>query len=885
MKEHDWKTIESIYEKALVIKPDEQDEFIKSQSKGNQAIYQQVSNMLKLDDNDDFMSGIPTEISSDAFQQQQNVNQIGHFEILEKIAVGGMGIVYKAQSNLSDVHIVVALKTIRTEIKNQDMESRFFNEKTILSKLTHKNIAHLIDAGMTKMGVTYIATQWIDGDNIISYCDKNSLNLKARLELFQQLCSAVIYAHNQLIIHRDIKPANILIDENGQVKLLDFGIAKLIDEENLNNTHTQIFTPNYAAPEQINGETSSVVTDVYALGVLLFELLTSQKRFVLDDLTITERIDLICRPTIINASKNLSKNHPIPASKLKGALNTIINKAMHVDQDRRYESVASLLDDINRYINNRPIKAIKDNWVYRGSMFIKRNKWSSIMALGVLISLSSGMIISLHQTNIANKEVQKSKQLHEFFNKSLQSASPLKGGSTTISVREMFTSGAENFNLNTIDNPLTRAEIAAEIALIFAELEEYSLSKKFTQSAIDFYALDLNKFANEYLSNSILMTSYLIAQKDYQQGLTLLTTSLDSVREQALNSDVLANLWIHIGTIYKELNQPNLAFEAYNKAETRSTNVENLEGLGKVYFNKFVLLKETEKNQYLNDLLFKSQNFFERSYSSENHPDLIAVRNSLAMRLTAQGDYLQADKIFEKLKDQVSKNTEKINYSNYINHANVKYYLGDFQLAIELTESALERMKELNLQSSFTEMAAKVIQARAMTELNQFGQANQSYQLAKDFFKETYEDDHKVMMTLNIYQTDHFLKSNQIEKALKLSIGIASFAEIQLNENPGTKNRYINSMTTLACLYSHLNQNEKALNYFKKAENVLKSNSKKQGWIYWVIQAGIEKSNFKLNNEYNDDNYKRAINNVFSQLDESSWYHQFFNLNHDTNKF
>ena len=885
MKTDTWKIIENIYDQALTLKPEEQDSFIKKQSKGNNELYKQVSHMLKLDDEDNFMSGIPTEITSDALSAQSDATQIGHFEIIEKIATGGMGVVYKAQSTLSDVKINLALKTIRNELKNADLESRFFNEKTILAKLKHKNIASLIDAGITEKGVPYIATEWIQGDNILSYCDKKVLGLKARLKLFQQLCSAVSHAHNQFIIHRDIKPANILIDDSHQVKLLDFGIAKLIEEDNLNATQTQIFTPNYAAPEQINGKQCTAVTDVYALGVLLYELLTAQKRFKLDSLSISERINLICDPTVINASDADFKNqHPINIHKLKGPLNTIINKAMHVDKERRYQSVALLIDDINRYTNNRPINAIKDSWYYRFKMFITRNFWSSVLASLVVVSLVTGIVISQHQANIAKNEALKSKQIHAFYKKSLHSASPIEGGSTTITVREMFVNGAQIFNLDTINDPLMRAELASEIGLIFAELEEFELSRKYIQLAIDFYANDIKKFASEYLHYSIRLASFLSIQQNHKQALSQIQLAYSQVNKSSIESSVLADFYINIGTIHKELNQIEDALMAYDQAETIAEKINDSESLGKINYYKYALLGERESNVYLNELLFKAQFNFEQSYESENHPDLLALRNSLAMRLTAQGDYIQADAVFEKLFKQVSLNTEKISYENHINRANVKYYLGEFEETIELTTTALERMNELKLPPSFTEMAAIIIQARALTALNQFDQSDILYNQAYTYFSEVFDDSHKIIKTLNTYRIDNYLKSGQIEQALELSIDLDNYAEKQLTESPSNQNRYINIMLSLANLQSQLNNHKLALDYFQRADSVLQINTKKQGWIYWVIQAGIEKSYFKLNNNSIDEKYHSAINHLFDILDNNNCYYHFFNLQNEQTK-
>ncbi|MFK8011992.1 MAG: protein kinase [Marinicellaceae bacterium] len=881
--EHDnWKLIEKIYEHALTLRQKERSAYVKKESNQNDDIYTQVINMLQVSDDDDFMLQIPNKITSQALKSQFDRSRIGHFEIIKKIASGGMGVVYKARSKLSDVDITVALKTIRTELKNAEMESRFFNEKTIHAKLKHKNIATLIEAGVDENSVPYIATEWIDGENIIRYCENNKLGLKSRLHLFNQLCGAVSHAHNQFVIHRDLKPANILIDKNQQVKLLDFGIAKLTEDNKGNATKTQIFTPDYAAPEQINGMNSSVVTDVYSLGVLLFELLTAKKRFNLEGLSISERINLICDPSHINASDLvLDKNHPVKSHNLKGALNTIINKAMHVDKSRRYQSVALLMDDLNRFLTNRPITAIKDSWYYRFSMFVTRNLWSSVLALLVFVSLVTGIFVSMQQANIAQKEANKSRQLQEFYKKSLHSASPVNGGSTTITVREMFVNGARTFDLDSIDDPLTRAETAAEIGLVFAELEEYELSKKYTQFAIDYYAKNLKNHASQYLKNSNELARYHGLQHNYSEALRYIDRAYEISKVWTIDPEIKAETYINMGAFYDDLNEKKQALKFYNKAEIIAEKDNDQDSLGKINYYKYILLREQENNQYLNGLLFKAQNYFEQAHGNNHHPDLIALRNSLAIRLTAQGDYLKADEIFEKLSQQVSLNTEKINYENYINRANVKYYLGDFQQAIDLTSRALDRMKQLSLKPSFTEMAAKIIQARALTELSQFKQSNQLYSESYAFFSLTFDDSHKVIQTLKAYRMDHYIKSGDLLNAQTLSYGMDTYAQDQLTEAHSNQNRYVNIMMVLACLASQNHNHELALKYYTDANKVLQSNTKQQGWIYWVIQAGIEKSQLKLNNTESIEEYNAAKQQLFAILNNHHWYAQFFNINHD----
>jgi serine/threonine-protein kinase len=272
MKKQDWTIVEKIYEAALEIDEPGRLEFVNKQTINRPYLRDKIFKMLTADNND-FMSGLSANLVINALEDQFNFESIAHFKILKTVATGGMGRVFLAQSTLTDVPIKVALKTIRTELISEDLESRFLNEKKILSQLKHNNIASLIDAGVSENKIPYIATQWVEGETIIDYCKNNNLSLTARMTLFQQLCEAVSYAHSQLIIHRDIKPANILVDSNNQVKLLDFGIAKLLEASMvetkinscpLNSTGTKPISTKVSLPSFIKA--GRIRPDPMALG-------------------------------------------------------------------------------------------------------------------------------------------------------------------------------------------------------------------------------------------------------------------------------------------------------------------------------------------------------------------------------------------------------------------------------------------------------------------------------------------------------------------------------------------------------------------------------------------------------------------------------------------
>lgn len=419
-----WEIIAAIYDEAIDLEESSWHEFVSKKCKEDSKIFTQVMKMLEASHSQDFMGEYPGKINPDNIEFSKP-EQLGHFKILKKIATGGMGRVYLAQSSKADVPIKVALKTIRIELINDELKRKFQNEKKILSQLRHKNIASLIDAGITDDNIPYIATEWVDGVTINHHCQDNNLSLKKRLNLFIQVCQAVAFAHNKLIIHRDIKPDNILVNQQGQVKLLDFGIAKIVDENQNIQTATQIFTPDYAAPEQLSGEMCTAATDIYSLGIILFELLTNSRRFNLSNLPITEKLKTITVPKQANLS-NLQSNKPLPysLSKVKGVLITIINKAMHVEPLRRYNSVISLILDVENYIEKRPIMAMRDSYWYKFKMLILRNKLSSALLLFALFTVSVSAFVTFKQLNEKILEVQKSQQVTDFLINSIQASDP-----------------------------------------------------------------------------------------------------------------------------------------------------------------------------------------------------------------------------------------------------------------------------------------------------------------------------------------------------------------------------------------------------------------------------------------------------------------------------
>jgi eukaryotic-like serine/threonine-protein kinase len=300
MQTENWKKVKKILNDVLLLEPLKRQEFLEN-AKLSDEILSEVKSLLEQEESvENFMSVSATGFSKDFFLADKTVEnslvgqKIGIYEIVSELAFGGMGAVYLAERADEKFEQKVAIKMLKREFNTKKIRLRFDIEKEIQSKLHHPNIATLLDSGTTDDGIPYLVMEYIEGLPIDKFCHEKSLNLKARLKLFNKVCDAVGYAHRNLIIHRDLKPSNIIVTENGEPKLLDFGISKLLDAENLDEKNTVTIlgamTPEYASPEQIKGETVTTATDIYSLGVVLFNILTGTHPFDTDTKSIHDSL-------------------------------------------------------------------------------------------------------------------------------------------------------------------------------------------------------------------------------------------------------------------------------------------------------------------------------------------------------------------------------------------------------------------------------------------------------------------------------------------------------------------------------------------------------------------------------------------------------------------
>ena len=413
--------------------------------------------------------------------------RVGSWRLLGLLGRGGMGEVYLAERDEGTFLQRAALKLIKRGMDSRAIVRRFVRERQILSRLDHPGIARLLDGGSAADGRPFFVLERVEGVPITGYCNSKALGLEERLRLFQGVCAAVDSAHRRLVVHRDLKPANILVAEDGGVKLLDFGIAKLLaggeEEETspLTQLDARLLTPAYAAPEQILGEPITMATDVYALGVLLFELITGGLPHARERRSLGAMAGAVARETVERPSAVLRRiaagDGPRLARRVAGDLDLIVLTALHRDPARRYRSAAALAEDLARFLGGRPIRARADNPRYRLRKFVGRNRLAVAAAALGLAALLAGLGTALWQADAArlaarraDAEARRAERVKSFLLSVFRQSDPQGSDGGAISARELLERGAQRIDVELAGEPATQAEVLDAVARIEANL-------------------------------------------------------------------------------------------------------------------------------------------------------------------------------------------------------------------------------------------------------------------------------------------------------------------------------------------------------------------------------------------------------------------------------
>jgi eukaryotic-like serine/threonine-protein kinase len=427
-----WEQVKEIVARALEEREEDREAFVRQACAENAGLRAEVQSLLlNYDRADNLLENSPAANLLSFAPSAMAGEKIGTYRILRKIGHGGMAAVYLGERDDQSYRKQVAIKMVKSGIDSEQVIRRFRNERQTLAALDHSHIVRLLDGGSTQDGSPYLVMEYVEGLPIDQYCDLNGLSINNRLRLFLEVCSAVQYAHERFVIHRDLKPANIMIAKGGVPRLLDFGIAKLLNPECyqvpvVTRTGLHPMTPEYASPEQIRGLDITIATDIYSLGVLLFELLTGHRpypsaqsllemeRLICEDEPTKpsavihrteERLSAAGEKTTISAESVSRQRGTQPAElqrRLHGDLDMIVMKALRKEPERRYGSVREFSDDIECYLAGMPIKARKSTIVYRGGKFVRRHKESLTAALAVLAFTAGFAIWQVHKVTQQN---------------------------------------------------------------------------------------------------------------------------------------------------------------------------------------------------------------------------------------------------------------------------------------------------------------------------------------------------------------------------------------------------------------------------------------------------------------------------------------------------
>ena len=416
---------------------------------------------------------------------------VGPYRLLSAVGEGGMSSVWLAERTDGVLRRKIALKLPHWWALSK-LTERATQEREILASLEHPNIARLYDAGITQDGRPYLALEYIEGKAIDVYCREHKLDVRARAALISQIARAVAYAHSRLIVHRDLKPSNILVDAQGQVHLLDFGIAKLIEEGSaankaLTQVGARVLTPEYASPEQITGSPITTESDVYSLGVVAYELLAGQRPYTLKS-SLTADWDVLSSevraPSTVAPERATARN-------LRGDLDTIVLKALKKEPGERYATAAAFADDLDRYLRGDPVVARPDSAGYRLRKFAVKHRLAVGAAAAVVLALAAGLAVASWQLRIARAEKKRAEDVKEFVASIFRSADPYFTGEQQMKASQLLTLAKERIDREMASQPESSVELLAIVGEAQANLEEYDAARATLQAALDLAARKL----------------------------------------------------------------------------------------------------------------------------------------------------------------------------------------------------------------------------------------------------------------------------------------------------------------------------------------------------------------------------------------------------------
>ncbi len=718
-----WQEARHLFHQALELEPEAQAAFLAS-SQADQAVLEEVRELLEQHaDPSTFLDGPVLSLSA---TESATDSRIGPYEVREVLGRGGMGTVYRAERVDGAYSTQVAIKILHPELTRPEVEQRFRRERQILADLEHPSIARLLDGGLSDDRQQYLVLEYVEGEPIDRYCDQRRLSLRQRLELFRQVCSVVHFAHQNLVVHRDLKPANILVTADGQLKLLDFGIAKLLGsldsdyKEMLTGTAMAPMTPEFASPEQMQGQAITTACDIYALGTLLYLLLAGRRPFQLSETSPHAFIQAVCFETPEVPSRALRRaresSHSAEWARgvaaqrgldvlqleryLRKDLDDIVAKALRKDPRDRYLSAQELSADVHRYLLGRPVNARHQTFWYRSGKFVRRHRWPVALAVAAFLAFSAFTIALLVQRATILQEQEHGEEVTHFLEGLFETSDPDRTFGERVTARELLDRGALDIRSRLGDQPRLQARLLATMGRVYLRLGLLAEAEPLIREAL-VVRRQLHGASHPEIAQSLLdLGDHAILDGEYAKALENFRAAWVMLRNTGkIDTETGVRALSRLARAHHRLGKFAMAEEYWYQSLQLAGEVlgERHHLIAGGYAELGGLLRAQGKHDEASDAYAQSLDLY-RNLFGDRHPKVAVVLNDLGLLHDEQGNLEQAREVFTEALD-IQADVYETEHPDLAtvrhNLAALAYAQGASQEAEELARQALNNRREL----------------------------------------------------------------------------------------------------------------------------------------------------------------------------------------------
>lgn len=809
-----WKKIQEIFWNAQKLKGSVREKYILAKCNDIE-MKEEVYSLLQAHEEESVLD-LPIDSVRERVLSQTNDRSllgqvIGKYKILSQVGTGGMGTVFLAKRADGEYEQKVALKLLKGNISSSEQQQRFRLERQILASLQHEHIARLFDGGVTSYGQPWFVMEYIDGLSITKHCDENRLSIRERIELFINVCSAVQYAHQKLIVHRDLKPSNILVTPEGNVKLVDFGVAKMLNDEQVSDqfrTREGLLplTPAYASPEQIKMEGIATSSDQYQLGVILYELLTGFRPYQIGDCSLSEVEEIIChtepvRPSVLANQKDFNsklssvlKYRAIDSKQfikeLRGDLDDILLKALRKEPEHRYQSAEQMADDLKRFLNQEPVIAHPASKWYKTAKFLKRHTIESAAAVITVILVvvylstmtwhSAQLQAALKQTEI---EASKSEQIADFLVNMFVTVDPYENHGDSVKARIILERGlsqAEQLQ----NQPEVQAHMFNVIGQVYRSLGDFESAVEVLERAMEF------RNSSTFKDSIILADIYynLASSKhhvgEYSEADKLFNTALEIYQshsghrsvEYANTLSLVAKIETMRGDYSNAISRHknSLSMRKELLGDNHKDIASSLHALGETYL--YAGQPDRSLN-YLNSAFDMYSELF-----GEDHPLLAGVHETTARASQRLERYDEAEQHFKRAlsirksvlgEDHVETGISRKSLADYYRER------GKFDEAEEIYLELLDGMDEsYPLRRPVVQALAELYTQKELHDL-----AEAYYRQTVDMLKSTLNSTHPRLLKSELMLGKNLLALNKFEEAELILVKLLDKLEALNDEN------------------------------------------------------------------------------------------------------